>query len=323
MTKTAIVTGITGQDGPYLAEFLLNKGYKVYGIAKRYSNPNYENLRFLNIHNRVELITGDVTDSWSMNQIVKSIRPDEFYNLAAQSFVGSSWDLNHLTTEVNSIGVINILTALKMHSPYTRFYQASTSELYGNVNTSSQNELTPFHPRSPYGISKLHAYWTTVNFRESYGMFATNGILFNHESPLRGIEFVSRKITNGVAQIKLGLATSIRLGNLDAKRDWGFAGDYVEAMWSILQQDQADDFVVATGTTRSIREFLDAAFGHIGITDWRDYVEIDARFNRPAEVNLLCGDSTKARQVLGWQPRMTFEDMVRNMVDADLQRLAP
>lgn len=323
MTKTAIVTGITGQDGPYLAEFLLNKGYKVYGIAKRYSNPNYENLRFLNIHNRVELITGDVTDSWSMNQIVKSIRPDEFYNLAAQSFVGSSWDLNHLTTEVNSIGVINILTALKMHSPYTRFYQASTSELYGNVNSSLQNEQTPFHPRSPYGISKLHAYWTTVNFRESYGMFAANGILFNHESPLRGIEFVSRKITNGVAQIKLGQATSIRLGNLDAKRDWGFAGDYVEAMWSILQQDQADDFVVATGTTRSIREFLDAAFGHIGITDWRDYVEIDARFNRPAEVNLLCGDSTKARQVLGWQPRMTFEDMVRNMVDADLQRLTP
>jgi GDPmannose 4,6-dehydratase len=322
MTKTAIVTGITGQDGPYLAEFLLNKGYKVYGIAKRYSNPNYENLRFLNIHNRVELITGDVTDSSSMGQIVKSIRPDEFYNLAAQSFVGSSWDLNHLTTEVNSIGVINILTALKMHSPHTKFYQASTSELYGNVNSSRQNEQTPFHPRSPYGISKLHAYWTTVNFRDSYGMFTANGILFNHESPLRGIEFVSRKITNAVAQIKLGLATNVRLGNLDAKRDWGFAGDYVEAMWLIMQQPEPDDFVISTGTTRSIREFLDIAFEHVGITDWTSYVEIDPRFNRPAEVNLLCGDSTKARQVLGWSPRMTFNDMVKNMVDSDIQRLS-
>jgi len=320
MTKTAIVTGITGQDGPYLAEFLLNKGYKVYGIAKRYSNPNYENLRFLNIHNRVELITGDVTDSSSMGQIIKSIRPDEFYNLAAQSFVGSSWDLNHLTTEVNSIGVINILTALKMHSPHTKFYQASTSELYGNVNSSRQNEQTPFHPRSPYGISKLHAYWTTVNFRDSYGMYTANGILFNHESPLRGIEFVSRKITNAVAQIKLGQATNVRLGNLDAKRDWGFAGDYVEAMWLIMQQPEPDDFVVATGTTRSIREFLDVAFGHVGITDWTDYVEIDPRFNRPAEVNLLCGDSTKATQVLGWRPRISFDSMVQDMVDADILR---
>jgi GDPmannose 4,6-dehydratase len=320
MTKTALVTGITGQDGPYLAKYLLSKGYKVYGVIKRYSNPNLENLKFLGIHNQIELAVGDVTDPWSMNQIVKSIKPTEFYNLAAQSFVGSSWDLNNLTTEVNSLGVINILTALKMHSANTKFYQASTSELYGNVNTSSQNESTPFKPRSPYGISKLHAYWTTVNFRESYGMFAANGILFNHESPLRGKEFVTRKITDSIAKIKLGLTDKIRLGNLDAKRDWGFAGDYVEAMWLILQHSEPDDFVVSTGVTRSIRDFLSVAFDYVGIDNWMHYVDVDPNFVRPAEVNVLCGDNTKAKQILNWAPKKSFEDMVKTMIDADLAR---
>jgi GDPmannose 4,6-dehydratase len=256
-----------------------------------------------------------------MNHLMKSIRPQEFYNLAAQSFVGVSWDLNKLTTEVNSMGPLNILNAIKTHSPNTRFYQASTSEMYGNSDGGQQNENTAFKPRSPYGVSKLYSHWMTINFRESYGIHACSGILFNHESPLRGREFVTRKVTDGVARIKLGLADSITLGNLDARRDWGFAGDFVEAMWLILQQPDANDYVIATGEQHSIRELLDVAFKHVGLPHWTQYVTTDPRFKRPAELHSLCGDSNRARQLLGWQPRTSFEQMIQDMVDADLERL--
>ncbi len=317
----AFVTGMTGQDGPYLARLLLEKGYKVYGLIKRYSNPNLDNLKWLGIENDIELITGDITDENCMNHLMKSIRPQEFYNLAAQSFVGVSWDLNKLTTEVNSMGPLNILNAIKTHSPNTRFYQASTSEMYGNSDGGQQNENTAFKPRSPYGVSKLYSHWMTINFRESYGIHACSGILFNHESPLRGREFVTRKVTDGVARIKLGLADSITLGNLDARRDWGFAGDFVEAMWLILQQPDANDYVIATGEQHSIRELLDVAFKHVGLPHWTQYVTTDPRFKRPAELHSLCGDSNRARQLLGWQPRTSFEQMIQDMVDADLERL--
>ena len=321
MKKTAFVTGITGQDGPYLSKLLLEKGYKVYGLIKRYSNPNLDNIKFLGIENDIELITGDITDENSMNHLVKGIKPNEFYNLAAQSFVGVSWDLNKLTTEVNAIGPLNILNAIKANSPSTKFYQASTSEMYGNSDGGKQSELTPFKPRSPYGVAKLYGYWITVNFRESYSLHASNGILFNHESPLRGIEFVTRKVTDGIAKIKLGLKDKIVLGNLDAKRDWGFAGDFVEAMWLMLQQDEPGDYVVATGKQNTIGELLEIGFNHVGIEDWNKYVETDPRFKRPAELHSLCGDSTKAREKLGWSPKTRFDDMIRMMVDADLQRL--
>jgi GDPmannose 4,6-dehydratase len=318
--KVAFVTGITGQDGPYLSKLLLEKDYKVYGLIKRYSNPNLDNLKFLGISDDVELITGDITDENSINHLIKNIKPVEFYNLAAQSFVGISWDLNKLTTEVNAIGPLNILNAIKSISPSTRYYQASTSEMYGNSDGNLQNELTPFKPRSPYGVAKLYAYWITVNFRESYSLHASNGILFNHESPLRGIEFVTRKITDGIAKIKLGLSDKITLGNLDAKRDWGFAGDYVEAMWLMLQQDEPDDYVIATGMQNTIGELLSIGFNHVGIPDWKQYIESDARFKRPADLFSLCGDSTKAQTKLGWKPRTSFEEMVKSMVDADLRR---
>lgn len=321
MKPTAFITGITGQDGPYLAKLLLEKDYKVYGLIKRYSNPNLDNLKFLGIEDQIELVTGDITDENSVNHLIKTVRPKEFYNLAAQSFVGISWDLNKLTTEVNSLGVLNILNSIKSNSPNTRYYQASTSEMFGNSGLDLQNENTPFRPRSPYGVSKLYAHWMTINFRESYSLFACNGILFNHESPLRGIEFVTRKITDGVAKISRGLSDHITLGNLDARRDWGFAGDYVEAMWLMLQQSDPDDYVIATGQTHSIGELLQTAFEHVGITDWQKYVMSDPRFKRPAELHVLCGDSTKARTKLGWQPSTQFEDMVRLMVDADLNRL--
>jgi GDPmannose 4,6-dehydratase len=323
MKKTAIVTGMTGQDGPYLAKHLLEQDYKVYGLVKRYSNPNLQNLEWLGIEHDVELITGDITDENSMNHMCKSLRPTEFYNLAAQSFVGISWDLNKLTTEVNALGPLNILNALKTHSANTKFYQASTSEMYGNSDGGKQNETTPFHPRSPYGVSKLYAHWITVNFRESYGLFACSGILFNHESPLRGREFVTRKITDGVARISLGLEDSITLGNLDARRDWGFAGDFVEAMHMILQEDEANDYVISTGTQHTIGELLDIAFKHAGIEDYQSYVKSDPRFKRPAELHSLCGDSSRAQNILGWKPKTSFEDMVRKMVDADLERLKP
>lgn len=321
MKKIAFVTGMTGQDGPYLAKLLLEKGYHVYGLMKRYSNPNLDNLKFLGISDDIELVTGDITDDSCMNHLVKSIKPNEFYNLAAQSFVGASWDLNKLTTEVNSIGPLNILNAIKIHSPDTRFYQASTSEMYGNSKGGLQNEETPFHPRSPYGVAKLYAYWITVNFRESYSLHASNGILFNHESPIRGKEFVTRKITDAVAKIKLGLDDRITLGNLDSKRDWGFAGDFVEAMWLMLQQNEPGDYVISTGVQHSIEEFLDIAFNHVGISDWRGYVHSDPRFKRPAELHSLCGDSTKAKKVLNWENKTPFEDLVKMMVDADIKRL--
>jgi GDPmannose 4,6-dehydratase len=321
MKRTAFVTGMTGQDGPYLARLLLEKGYHVYGLVKRYSAPNLDNIRWLGIENDVELITGDITDDGCMNHLMRSLRPNEVYNLAAQSFVGVSWDLNKLTTEVNCMGPLNLLNAIRQHSAETRFYQASTSEMFGNATTGRQNENTPFHPRSPYGVSKLYSHWMTRNFRESYSLYACSGILFNHESPLRGREFVTRKITDAVARISLGLADSVTLGNLDSRRDWGFAGDYVEAMWLMLQQTQADDFVIATGKQHSIRELLDVAFTHVGLPQWTQYVVSDPRFKRPAELHSLCGDYGRAHTCLGWEPRTLFEDMVKSMVDADLARL--
>jgi GDPmannose 4,6-dehydratase len=322
--KKAFITGMTGQDGPYLAKFLLEKGYHVYGLCKRYSNPNLDNLKFLGIQNDIELVTGDITDDGCMNQLVKSLKPNEFYNLAAQSFVGASWDLNKVTTEVNCLGTLNILNAIKNHSVDTRFYQASTSEMYGNtkqIGYVRQNESTPFHPRSPYGVSKLYAHWMNINFRESYGMHCSNGVLFNHESPIRGIEFVTRKISDGVAKIKLGLKDNITLGNLESSRDWGFAGDYVEAMWKMTQQPEGDDYVIGTGEHHSIGEFLDIAFKHVGIDEWKQYVLSDPRFKRPAELYSLCGDSSKAKQILNWEPKTSFEDLVKMMVDADMERL--
>ena len=322
MKPTAFVTGMTGQDGPYLAKLLVEKGYNVYGLIKRYSNPNLDNIKFLGIENDIELITGDITDENSMNHLVRTLHPQEVYNLAAQSFVGVSWDLNKLTTEVNAVGPLNILNAVRTHSPNSKFYQASTSEMFGNATESGkQNESTPFRPRSPYGVSKLYAHWITINFRESYSLFACSGILFNHESPLRGRDFVTRKITDAVARIALGLTDSVTLGNLDSSRDWGFAGDFVEAMWLMLQQDQAKDYVIATGEQHTIRELLDTSFQHVGIDSWEHLVKSDPRFKRPAELYSLCGDSTRAREVLGWQPKLDFTTMVRDMVNADLARL--
>ena len=320
---TAFVTGMTGQDGPYLARHLLQQGYRVYGLVKRYSNPNLDNIRWLGIENDIELVTGDITDENSMNHLMRSLQPAEVYNLAAQSFVGISWDLNKLTTEVNAMGPLNILNAIRTHSPNSKFYQASTSEMFGNSTGGQQDETTPFTPRSPYGVSKLYAHWITVNFRESYSLYACSGILFNHESPLRGREFVTRKVTDAVARIKLGIAKDITLGNLDARRDWGFAGDFVEAMHLMLQQPEARDYVIATGEQHSIRELLEVAFDHVDIPDWEPLVKSDPRFKRPAELHSLCGDSTRAREILGWQPRTGFADMVRDMVDADLKRLDP
>lgn len=323
MKPTAFVTGMTGQDGPYLAKLLIEKGYQVYGLVKRYSNPNLDNIRFLGIQDDIELVTGDITDENSMNHLMRSLQPREVYNLAAQSFVGISWDLNKLTTEVNSMGPLNILNAIRSHSPNSRFYQASTSEMFGNATEPGlQGETTPFRPRSPYGVSKLYSHWMTINFRESYSLYACSGILFNHESPLRGREFVTRKITDGVARIKLGLADSITLGNLDSARDWGFAGDFVEAMWLMLQQPEARDYVIATGQQHTIRELLTVAFEHVGIDPWENLVKSDPRFKRPAELYSLCGDSARARELLGWQPRTDFGTMIRDMVDADLARLS-
>ncbi|OGK44611.1 GDP-mannose 4,6-dehydratase [Candidatus Roizmanbacteria bacterium RIFCSPLOWO2_01_FULL_38_11] len=322
MSKIAFVTGIIGQDGPYLAQFLLGKGYQVFGLVRRYSKPNFENLEYLGIQNSIEYVEGDVTDESSLINIIKTIRPDEVYNLAAQSFVGASWDQAKLTTEINALGVLYLLNSLKHFAPTARFYQASTSEMFGLSSTNgTQDEETSFHPRSPYGISKVYAHWMTVNFRESYNMYTASGILFNHESPLRGTQFVTRKISQSVAKIKLGLEKEIRLGNLDAKRDWGFAGDYVEAMYLMLQQEKPTDFVVGTGENHSVQEFVELAFKHIGINDWQNYVKKDPRFMRPAEVYNLKANPKRAREILGWNPKTSFGDLVKMMVDADIKRL--
>jgi GDPmannose 4,6-dehydratase len=322
MKKTALITGVMGQDGPYLAKLLLEKNYKVYGMVRRYSSPNFDNLKYLGVYDDIDYVTGDLTDESSMMNIIKAIEPSEVYNLGAQSFVGSSWDQAKFTTEVNALGVLYLLNAIKFFSPTTKFYQASTSELFGNSSNADgiQSEETPFMPRSPYAIAKLYAYWMTVNFRESYNMFCTNGILFNHESPLRGKEFVTRKVTEGVARISLGLQDSISLGNLDSKRDWGFAGDYVEAMWMMMQQEKPDNFIVATGKTHTIRELLEVAFAKVGIKDWEKYVIIDPRFKRPAELHILQGSAEKAKKELGWTPKVSFKELIEMMVDADVAR---
>ena len=322
MKKTALITGILGQDGPYLAKFLLEKDYKVYGMIRHYSKPNFENTNYLGVTDKIEFVTGDMADEGSLYNLIKRISPDEGYNLAAQSFIGAALDQPKLTTEVNALGVLYLLEAIRLFSPKTKFYQASTSELFGNSNESgSQKETTPHAPCSAYAIAKLYAYWTTINYRNSYQMFCVNGVLFNHESPIRGIEFVTRKISDGVARIKLGLAKEIRLGNLDAKRDWGFAGDFVEAMWLMLQKQKPDDYLVATGKSHSIREFLQAAFNHVGIKNWEKYIVIDPEFKRPTDVKVLNGIADKARKELGWKPKVNFEQLVKMMVDADIKRL--
>ncbi len=317
--KSALITGITGQDGSYLAELLLEKGYRVYGLVRRLSTPNH--WRIEPILDKITLLDGDMTDEAALISAVNEAKPDEVYNLAAQSFVATSWKQPVATAEITAIGTLKFLDAVRQFAPHARFYQASTSEMYGNATDNIQDEQTKFSPRSPYAISKLFAHWIAVNYRESYGMYVSCGILFNHESPRRGIEFVSRKITDGVARIKLGLAKGIVLGNLDAKRDWGYAGDYVEAMWSMLQQDKAEDFVISTGVTHSVRDFVKEAFKAGGITDWESLVHQDKRYIRPAELYTLQGNSTKAARKLKWKPKITFEELVKLMVDADIQRL--
>ncbi|WP_322815117.1 GDP-mannose 4,6-dehydratase [Chloroflexus sp.] len=315
-SKRALITGITGQDGSYLAEFLLARGYEVIGMVRRSSTVNFERIR--HIQDKITLVSGDLLDEVSLIHILREHHPHEVYNLAAQSFVQTSWPQPVFTGETTALGVTRLLDAVRIVDPEIRFYQASSSEMFGKVVEVPQKETTPFYPRSPYGVAKVYGHWITVNYRESYGMHATSGILFNHESPRRGLEFVTRKISHGVARIKLGLDEELRLGNLEARRDWGFAGDYVEAMWLMLQQDQPEDYVIATGETHSVREFCELAFGYVGL-DYRDYVVIDQRFMRPAEVDLLIGDASKARQKLGWQPRTTFPELVQMMVEADLQ----
>lgn len=316
--KTALITGITGQDGSYLAEFLLEKGYRVAGLVRRSSTLNFE--RIAHIQDRIELISGDLTDQNSLFAALQACDPDEVYNLAAQSFVQTSWPQPILTGDVTALGVTRILDSIRAFNPEIRFYQASSSEMFGKVQAVPQREDTPFYPRSPYGVAKVYGHWITVNYRESYDLFAVSGILFNHESPRRGLEFVTRKVTDAVARIKLGLTNELRLGNLDAKRDWGFAGDYVRAMWLMLQQDQPDDYVIATGETHSVEELVDVAFSYLDL-NWRDHVVQDPKFMRPAEVELLIGDSARAREDLGWTPEVTFEKLVQMMVDADLERL--
>jgi GDPmannose 4,6-dehydratase len=320
--KKALITGITGQDGSYLSELLLSKGYAVYGIIRRSSSFNTERIDHLyqDPHEygaRLRLVYGDLNDASSLNKIIRTVEPDEIYNLGAQSHVRVSFDVPEYTAEVTGLGTIRLLEAIRETGVRTKFYQASSSELFGNA-PGPQNEQTPFQPRSPYAAAKLYSYWMTVNYREGYGLFACNGILFNHESPRRGETFVSRKITKALARIKLGLQDKLYLGNLDAKRDWGYAADYTEAMWMMLQQEQPDDYVIATGETHSVRDFLDEAFGYVKM-DWRKYVDIDPRYYRPTEVDLLLGDASKARNILGWQPRVKFRDLVQMMVDADLQ----
>lgn len=318
MQKTALITGITGQDGSYLAELLLEKGYRVIGMTRRTSTEVHE--RIEHIVGELEIVSGDLLDQSSITSILNEYRPDEIYNLAAQSFVPASWNQPVLTGEFTALGVTRVLEAIRQVNPAIRFYQASSSEMFGNTPESPQNEKTAFYPRSPYGVAKVYGHWITVNYRESYGMFACSGILFNHEGPRRSREFVTRKISDGVARIKLGLLRELRLGNLDAHRDWGFAGDYVRAMWLMLQQDEADDYVIATGKTHSVREFLRVAFEAAGLGSYEPYVVIDPRFVRPAEVDRLIGDAGKAKKKLGWKPEVSFEELVAMMVESDIKR---
>jgi GDPmannose 4,6-dehydratase len=318
--KTALITGITGQDGSYLAELLLDRGYRVVGMTRRTSTDVHERIQHL--VDRIEIVSGDLLDQSSITSIIAEMHPDEVYNLAAQSFVPTSWHQPVLTGEFTALGVTRILEAIRATNARIKFYQASSSEMFGKVQTVPQNEDTPFYPRSPYGVAKLYGHWITVNYRESYDFFACSGILFNHESERRGKEFVTRKITDGVARVKLGISTELRLGNLDAKRDWGFAGDYVRAMWMMLQQERPEDFVVANGRTHEVRDFVRLAFSTVDL-DWEQYTVVDPRFYRPAEVDLLVGDPAKAKRVMGWQAEVSFEELVQRMVAADMDRLRP
>src|SRR5215813_2555453 len=315
MSRRALITGITGQDGSYLAELLLDKGYEVHGMVRRLSSENHHRLE--GFRDRITLHTGDLLDQRSMSDILRACEPDEIYNLAAMSFVGASWNQPTLTAEFTGVGVTRLLEAIRVVDRAMRFYQASSSEMFGKVRETPQSELTPFHPRSPYGVAKTYAHYITVNYRESYGLFACSGILFNHESPRRGKQFVARKVTDGVARIKAGRLKELRLGNLDAKRDWGYAGDYVQAMWLMLQQPKPDDYVVAAGETHSVRELCEIAFGHAGL-DWEQHVVVDPAYVRPAEVDLLIGDAAKARRTLGWAPKHSFRQLIEMMVDADV-----
>jgi len=316
---TALITGITGQDGSYLAEHLLAKGYRVFGVVRRTSHHSYERIEHL--LDRIEIVAADLLDQHSLTVVLQETQPDEVYNLAAQSYVPTSWTQPVLTGEFTALGVTRILEAIRLAYPGAKFYQASSSEMFGKARESPQRETTPFYPRSPYGVAKVYAHWITVNYRESYGLYAVSGLLFNHESPRRGIEFVTRKVSDGVARIKLGLASELRLGNLDAKRDWGYAGDYGDARWRRLQRPAPQAYVIGSGIAHSVRQLVEIAFDHVGL-DWRKHVTVDPRFLRPAEVDLLLADPSKARADLGWAPEMTFECLVRTMVDADLGRLA-
>ena len=316
--KTALITGITGQDGSYLAEFLLRKGYTVYGMVRRSSTLNYE--RICHIQTQLDLIQGDLLDQNSLIEALTFSQPDEVYNLGAQSFVPTSWNQPVLTGEFTALGVTRMLEAIRTVNPKIRYYQASSSEMFGKIRETPQNEKTPFYPRSPYGVAKVYGHWITINYRESYDMFCCSGILFNHESPRRGLEFVSRKVTHAAAKIKLGLQKELKIGNLEAQRDWGFAGDYVEAMWLMLQQDEPDDYVIATGISHSVKDLVQIAFDHLGL-DWMKRVESDPKLFRPAEVDFLLGDATKAKSKLGWEPKVTFEELVKMMVDEDYRRL--
>lgn len=320
MSKRALITGILGQDGAYLAQLLLSKGYQVAGLVRRTSTPNPWRLEWLGIKDKVELISGDLTDLPSLIQAIQTFKPQEVYNLGAQSFVQASFEQPNLTAQVSGVGALNVLDAIRLINPSIRFYQASTSEMFGLIQEPMQSETTPFYPRSPYAAAKLYAHWMTTNYRESYNMFACSGILFNHESPLRGIEFVTRKVTDGAARIKLGLSNQLALGNIDAKRDWGHAKDYVQAMWLMLQQDKADDYVIATGVTTTVRDMCEIAFGHLGL-NYQDYVKIDPKYFRPAEVDVLLGNPEKAKKQLGWQATTSLSDLITEMVDADLERL--
>jgi GDPmannose 4,6-dehydratase len=315
----ALITGVTGQDGSYLAELLLAKGYEVVGVVRRTSHHSYERIEHL--LDRIEVVAADLLDQHSLTVVIQDSRPDEVYNLAAQSYVPTSWTQPVLTGEFTALGVTRILEAIRLAHPTARFYQASSSEMFGKVTETPQRESTAFYPRSPYGVAKVYGHWITVNYRESYGLYAVSGILFNHESPRRGIEFVTRKVTDGVARIKLGLARELRLGNLEARRDWGFAGDYVDAMWRMLQRDQPQDYVIGSGETHSVRELVELAFAHVGL-DYRQYVVSDPKYHRPAEVDLLLADPSKARRELGWTPTIGFRELVAMMVDADMARLA-
>lgn len=321
MSKRALITGVTGQDGAYLSKLLLEKGYEVYGLVARRSTPTTWRLEYLGILDKVKLIEGDLTDLSSIIRALNESKADEVYNLGAQSFVATSWSQPLLTADSTGLGALNVLEAIRLVRPDARFYQASTSEMFGKIQEPMQSETTPFYPRSPYGVSKLFAHWMTINYRESFNIFGCSGILFNHESPLRGIEFVTRKVTDAVARIKYGVQDKLSLGNIDAKRDWGFSGDYVEAMWMMLQQDKPDDFVVATGRTTTVRDMCKIAFAHVGL-NYEDYVVQDPKFYRPAEVDILLGNPAKANKILGWEAKTSLEELITMMVDADMKRVA-